>query len=65
MLWLPLKGKNIQRQIVLHYTYNFHTQKYGVFVTAVSMTKIGDFIVDFLLEFEAIFKKGLTRVSGA
>jgi hypothetical protein len=29
------------------------------------VTKIGDFIVDFLCEFEAIFKKALTRVSGA
>jgi hypothetical protein len=27
--------------------------------------KIGDFIVDFLSKFEAIFKKALTRVSGA
>jgi hypothetical protein len=26
--------------------------------------KIGDFIVDFLSELEAIFKKALTRVSG-
>jgi hypothetical protein len=29
------------------------------------LTKFGDFVVDFLLEFEAIFKKALTRVSGA
>jgi hypothetical protein len=29
------------------------------------VTKIGDFIVDFLREVEAIFKKALTRVSGA
>jgi hypothetical protein len=29
------------------------------------VTKIGDFIVDFLREFEAIFKKALTRESGA
>jgi hypothetical protein len=29
------------------------------------VTKIGDFRVDFLREFEAIFKKALTRVSGA
>jgi hypothetical protein len=35
----------------------------GVNETAV--TKIGDFIVDFLREFEAIFKKALTCVSGA
>jgi hypothetical protein len=27
--------------------------------------KIGNFIVDFLREFETIFKKALTRVSGA
>jgi hypothetical protein len=30
-----------------------------------AMPKIGDFIVDFLREFEAIFKKALTNVSGA
>jgi hypothetical protein len=29
------------------------------------VTKIGDFIVDFLREFKAIFKKALTLVSGA
>jgi hypothetical protein len=29
------------------------------------VTKIGDFIVDFLHEFEAIFKKASTLVSGA
>jgi hypothetical protein len=29
------------------------------------VTKSDDFIVDFLREFEAIFKKALTRVSGA
>jgi hypothetical protein len=32
-LWLPLKGrywKNIHKHIVLHYTYNFHTQNMGV-----------------------------------
>jgi hypothetical protein len=29
------------------------------------VTKIGDLIVDFLREFEAIFKKALTRVAGA
>jgi hypothetical protein len=28
------------------------------------MSKIDDFIVDFLLEFEGIFNKALTRVSG-
>jgi hypothetical protein len=28
------------------------------------VTKIGDFIVDFVRECEAIFKKALTRVSG-
>jgi hypothetical protein len=69
-LWLPLKRmsieKNMHRQIVLRYTYNFDTQKIwglirdcfcpkGVIDTAV--TKIGDFIVDFLHDFEAIFKK--------
>jgi hypothetical protein len=35
----------------------------GVIDTAV--TKIGDFIVDFLRESEDIFKKVLTRVPGA
>jgi hypothetical protein len=30
-----------------------------------AVTKIGDFIVDFLRKFEAIFKKALTSVSGA
>jgi hypothetical protein len=34
----------------------------GIIDTAV--TKIGDFIVDFLREFEAIFKKASNRVSG-
>jgi hypothetical protein len=29
------------------------------------VTKIGNFVVDFLPEFEAIFKKALIRVSGA
>jgi hypothetical protein len=33
-LWLPLKGisreKNIYRQIVQHFTYNFHKQNMGV-----------------------------------
>jgi hypothetical protein len=33
-------------------------------VNATAVTKIGDFLVDFL-EFEAIFNKALTRVSGA
>jgi hypothetical protein len=42
----------------VHVTYHS-----GVNDTAV--LKIGDFIVDFLREFEAIFKKALTRVSGA
>jgi hypothetical protein len=49
--------KNIHRQIDLHYIYNFDID------TAV--TKIGDFIVDFLREFETIFKKTLICVSGA
>jgi hypothetical protein len=35
----------------------------GVIDTAVA--KIGDFIVYFLCEFNAIFKKALTHVSGA
>jgi hypothetical protein len=35
----------------------------GVIVTAEA--KIGNFIVEYLLEFEAICKKALTRVSGA
>jgi hypothetical protein len=30
-----------------------------------AVTKIGDFIIDFRREFEAIFKKALSRVSGA
>jgi hypothetical protein len=30
-----------------------------------AVMKIGDFKVDFLCKFEAIFKKALTRVSGA
>jgi hypothetical protein len=29
-----------------------------------AVTKIGDFIVDFLREFEGIYKKALTRLSG-
>jgi hypothetical protein len=32
---------------------------------ATSLTKIGNFVVDFLREYEVIFKKALTRVSGA
>jgi hypothetical protein len=45
-----------------HYRYSpvFHS---GVIDTAVM--KIGDFIVDFLSELEAIFKKASNRVSGA
>jgi hypothetical protein len=31
-------------------------------VTAVTLIKIGDFIVEYLREFEAIFKKALTSV---
>jgi hypothetical protein len=29
------------------------------------VTKIGEFVVDYLSEFEAMFKKAFTRVSGA
>jgi hypothetical protein len=37
----------------------------GCIVIDTAMKKIGDFIVYFLPVFEAIFKKTLTRVSGA
>jgi hypothetical protein len=33
--------------------------------SGVNDTKIGDFVVDFLCEFKAIFKKALIRASGA
>jgi hypothetical protein len=63
------------RQIVLHYFYSFHTKIWGltrdVFghsgVIDTAVTKIGEFVVDFLREkkVDSIFKKALTRSSGA
>jgi hypothetical protein len=47
----PFKGKSIKKH---SYTKNMGVNSRSFFVTAVS---IGDFIVDFLREFEAIFKK--------
>jgi hypothetical protein len=41
----------------LLYIYNFHTHKKWVLVKDTAVAKIGDFVVDFLCEFEAIFKK--------
>jgi hypothetical protein len=76
-LLLPLKGifieKNIHRQTVLHYFYNFHTKNMGLTRDSfchsggndTAVTKIGDFVVDFLRELESIFKKALTRELGA
>jgi hypothetical protein len=69
--------ENIYRKNIRKFTYTISivlTQKIwgltkdifchsGVIDTAV--TKIGEFIVEFFSEFEAIFKKVLTRVSGA
>jgi hypothetical protein len=52
--------KNIQRPIVLHYTYNFPTHKMGVNlrwffchsgVIDYAVTKIGDYTVNFLGEY--------------
>jgi hypothetical protein len=76
-IWLQIRGENRQRW--LHSGVNdiandpkhcFYaeiwlgcTHQSGVIDTAVN--KIGDFVVDFLREFEAIFKKGLAHVSGA
>jgi hypothetical protein len=34
-------------------------------VLILTVTKVGDFVVDFLCEFETIFKKALTIVLGA
>jgi hypothetical protein len=34
-------------------------------VIDIAVHKIGDFLVEYLREFEAIFKKALIRVSGA
>jgi hypothetical protein len=58
----------MHRQIVLTYSSNNHTQKIvlgdsDVIDTAVA--KIGDFIVEYLHDFYAIFKNASTRVSGA
>jgi hypothetical protein len=70
-LWLPFKGISIKkhtvhRHIFLHYIYNFHTQNMGVNfkdcfschsgVIVAAVTKISDFIVNFLRKVEAIFK---------
>jgi hypothetical protein len=66
--------KNIDRQIVLHYFYNFDTQNmvankgshfWYSSVIDTTVNKIGNFIVDFLRKFETIFIKALTRVPGA
>jgi hypothetical protein len=52
-------------QIVLHYIYNFHTRFGGLLrilvghSTETAVTQIGDFIVDFLCELEAIFKNAI------
>jgi hypothetical protein len=76
-LWLHWKGISIEKTYICKLTYTISitfTPKIwgwtkdrfcyiGIIDTAV--TKIGDFVVDFLREFEAIFKKALTRVSGA
>jgi hypothetical protein len=76
--WLPLKGKSIEKTHISKLTYTIYitlTQKiWGLnkdrlchsCLIDTTVTKIGDFIVDFLREFEAaIFKKDLTRISGA
>jgi hypothetical protein len=76
-LWLPLKGISIEKTYIGKLTYTISitfTHKIwgltkdlfclsGAIDTAV--TKIGDFIVYLLHEFEPIFKKALTHVSGA
>jgi hypothetical protein len=58
--------KNIRKQIVLPYIYNFHTKNIGVnegsFVVhcgfiEMYVPKIGDFVVEYPREFEAIFQK--------
>jgi hypothetical protein len=66
-LWVPLKGtsikKNIAKQIVLFFIYNFHTKIWGLTkdrfchsgVIDTAVTKIVNFIVDFLNEFKAKF----------
>jgi hypothetical protein len=57
-LWLPLKGISIEKTYIGKLSCTIP-------INDTAVTKIGDFIVDFLREFEATFKKALTRVSGA
>jgi hypothetical protein len=76
-LWLPLKRISIEKTFKGKFSCTIpitFIQKYGCYleivfchsgVIDIDVTNIGDFIVDFLHEFEAILKKALTRVSGA
>jgi hypothetical protein len=61
-LWLPYIGK------LSSLSLNFHTQKWELTrdqVNDTAVTRIGDYLVDFLGEYEVIFKKALTCVSVA
>jgi hypothetical protein len=68
-LWLPLKGISIEKTYIT-IPITFTQQIWGLSffchssVIDTTLTKIGEFIVDFLREFEAKFKKALTRASG-
>jgi hypothetical protein len=69
-LWLLSKGMSVEKTYKGNLSYNKFTQKIwgvnkdhsGVIDTAVH--KVVDFIVENLREFEVIFKKALTRLSG-
>jgi hypothetical protein len=71
-LWLPLKGISIKKTYIgkfpalepITFTQKIRGLTRDCFCHT-AVTKIADFIGDFLCEFEAIFKKALTRVSGA
>jgi hypothetical protein len=76
-LWLPLKRISIEKTFIgklsctipITFTQEIwgltRDRFYHSDVIDTAVTKIGDFIVDFIREFETIFKKTLTRVSGA